>query len=94
MMDIKPLAGIIYLRCEPHVCESRIKKRNRSEEAGIPFNYLDLLHRKHEEWLNDEGSQTKRVLVLDVSEDLIGNQKKYDELIDKAREFINSVLSG
>jgi len=31
MFDIKPIAGIIYLRCDPKICCDRIKKRNRSE---------------------------------------------------------------
>lgn len=73
MMNIRPLAGIIYLKCDPAVCNRRIKKRNRSEETGIPFEYLELLHRKHEEWLTGVETNSERVLVLDVSEDLTGN---------------------
>lgn len=30
MMGIRPLAGIIYLKCDPSVCQNRIRRRNRS----------------------------------------------------------------
>ena len=91
MMDIKPLAGIVYLKCEPTVCAKRIQKRNRSEECGIPLEYLNLLHAKHEEWLNSR--KDERVLVLDVSEDMKVEERSYTELVEKVREFLQTVIS-
>jgi len=44
-------AGCIYLRTSPDVCYDRLCKRNRKEEAGISYDYLQLLHDKHEAWL-------------------------------------------
>lgn len=45
--------GIIYLRAEPEVCNSRMKKRDRKEESGVSLDYLKKIHDKHEEWLNN-----------------------------------------
>lgn len=89
-MGIKPLAGIIYLRCQPEVCINRIRKRNRSEEAGIPFDYLKLLHEKHENWLGKATSVEgcPKILVLDVSEDISTNEAHYAELLAQVRNFI------
>ena len=48
MLEIQPLAGIIYLRCPPKICKDRILKRHREGEESIDLNYLSLLHQKHE----------------------------------------------
>lgn len=46
------LDGIIYLQCDPKVCSERMAKRSRSEEGGVPLEYLLALHDKYEHWLN------------------------------------------
>jgi len=43
--------GLIYLRTSPETCHFRLRKRNRSEEASVPLDYLTSLHARHEEWL-------------------------------------------
>eukprot|EP01026_Neomeris_dumetosa_P057585 TRINITY_DN5304_c0_g1_i1.p1 TRINITY_DN5304_c0_g1~~TRINITY_DN5304_c0_g1_i1.p1 ORF type:complete len:804 (-),score=121.12 TRINITY_DN5304_c0_g1_i1:381-2792(-) len=44
--------GFVYLRAEPKVCENRMKKRNRSEESKVTYQYLKGLHEMHEDWLH------------------------------------------
>ena len=44
-------SGFIYLQTDPKICYKRLLKRNRSEEAGVSLEYLELLHNKHEKWL-------------------------------------------
>ena len=48
---VKP-SGFIYMQTDPKVCYKRLLKRNRSEEGGVTLEYLELLHDKHERWLN------------------------------------------
>ena len=45
--------GYIYLRANPERCLERINRRSRGEEGGIQLDYLESLHRKHEEWLSN-----------------------------------------
>ena len=60
--DVKP-DGYIYLRVKSDICLERINKRNRQEESGIPIEYLENIHIKHDNWLlNDKKIP---VLVLD-----------------------------
>ena len=60
--DVKP-DGYIYLRVKSDICLERINKRNRQEESGIPIEYLENIHIKHDNWLLNE--KKIPVLVLD-----------------------------
>lgn len=61
--------GFIYLRVTPEVCYERLKKRNRSEEAGVPLEYLQKLHVCHDQLLIEKNIclelQDIPVLILD-----------------------------
>ena len=48
MNKIAEIKGIIYIRCEPNICNERIRKRGREGESSIPLNYLERIHEKHE----------------------------------------------
>jgi deoxyadenosine/deoxycytidine kinase len=66
--------GFIYLKTDPDICYNRLIKRNRSEEAGVPLEYLTLLDKKHNDWLiKKEGISAfisdVPVLVLDCNKD-------------------------
>lgn len=41
----------VYLRTTPDVVYERIRKRARSEETCVPFEYIKQLHELHEDWL-------------------------------------------
>ena len=77
---------IIYLRCDPTVAFERIHKRNRCEESGITFEYIEKLHKYHDEWLLNETRIP--VLVIDVSCDFEGDDEKIKEIYSKIMEFI------
>ena len=80
---VKP-KGYIYLRAKPEVSYERIKKRSRSGEETIPFEYLNELNKKHDDWLMDEPN----VLVLDVNDDFEKNDKLLLEMIEIVTKFI------
>lgn len=49
---------IIYLRIEPEIAMSRLKKRNRYEERNITINYIQMLNELYDQWLfNNPGSK-------------------------------------
>lgn len=77
--------GIIYLRASPETCSERINKRNRTEESSIPLEYLQKIHKKHEEWLLKQ----ENVLVLDANKDFEVDNNYKKEVIERIIDFIN-----
>lgn len=89
-------SGFIYLRTDPEVSYKRIMKRQRHEEAGIPFPYLQALHNKHEDWLmhKKEGLSSLNnipVLVLDCNNDFEADEKERNLHIQAIEDFIESL---
>lgn len=65
MNKIVDLFGIIYIQCSPEICKTRILKRSREGEEGIPLDYLNRIHDKHEDWLIKNQNERDHVLVID-----------------------------
>lgn len=74
--------GIIYVRCAPEVCFSRIMKRAREAEKHMPLMYLEELHRRHEDWLGKW--DTTPVHVVDNS---------LDDNLDEVVKTIQNIIS-
>ena len=70
------LDGIIYVTTESGVCKDRIKTRGRQGEESISAEYLNELHKYHENWLNNATVPVLRV-TSEVAE------------LDKIKEFVD-----
>jgi len=73
--------AIIYIKCSPEKCQSRIQKRARSEESGIPLEYLQELHDNHESWINN--CTDSPVLIIDNEVD-----NNFESIINQINDFI------
>ena len=76
--------GYIYLRVDPQIAYERINKRNRSEENGLPYEYLCQNIEKHDTWLLTESN----VLVIDANEDFEEDEVKFQEIVNKIIKHI------
>lgn len=85
------LNGIIYLRTTPETCENRLKKRNRSEEKTVSREYLESLHKKHEDWLMKSEGHAVPVLVLECDEEFETDPVKREAMEEQVREFLRKI---
>ena len=91
--------GFIYLKADPQVCQKRLMKRNRSEEAEIPLSYLEELHKRHEDWLIHKEDvvaylQDIPVLVLNCDNDFEDDLQEKQKHIKAINEFIDQLKIG
>lgn len=58
--------GMIYLRSDPRKCKERIAKRSRNSEDTISIEYLESLHKYHENAYMNGVSRGMPIIVIDV----------------------------
>jgi len=100
--DNLQLDGIVYLRTKPETCLERLKKRARSEEGGIPLEYLQQIHARHEIWLKDADPEfvpapqvaKTPILVLECDRDMCKHPEMEGELKGQVKDFIRSLLEN
>jgi hypothetical protein len=89
--------GLVYLRCTPATCHSRLQKRARSEEAGVPLDYLCDLHRRHEQWLigRSYGQQFPiPTLVLNTDEEFEAEPSRRASMVAKIKAFVKQLATA
>ncbi|XP_062874407.1 deoxyguanosine kinase, mitochondrial [Trichomycterus rosablanca] len=92
------LEGIIYLRAPPQTCMQRLGRRGRQEERGIQLQYLETLHKQHENWLINKSTKIHfdhlkniPVLVLDASLEFEKDSGMQAEFITKVKRFFQDL---
>ena len=81
-ITVKP-DGIIYLRANPVICLNRLQMRNREEESSVTLEYMNIIHNKHEEWLNVNNSYNNiPIYVIDNTSSSYNTLEKVEQLIN------------
>jgi deoxyadenosine/deoxycytidine kinase len=58
----------VYLRSTPENCFKRIKKRNRQSEKNITLEYLQQLHKHHEETYEKALKNNMNIIVIEIDD--------------------------
>lgn len=74
----------IYVNTQPEICYNRVKKRKREEEDGIPFDYLNICDKYHQEWVNN----LDNVLKLDGNNEFEKNEGLLEKWKNKILSFV------
>lgn len=56
----------VYLRSNPAACLERVKKRGRTSESRIRFQYLEQIHKRHEDAVAAAVASEENIIILDV----------------------------
>jgi deoxyadenosine/deoxycytidine kinase len=59
---------VIYLKCDPEVCQKRISSRGRDCEQTIPLDYLKGLDDLYKEMIHEMEARGSRILELGWNE--------------------------
>jgi len=79
----------IYLRCPPTENVVRIAKRSREGECGIPLEYLQQLHKMHDEWMATEKVSTP-VLTIDATRNFL-DETEMSEIFSELVNFVHDI---
>ncbi|XP_077571235.1 deoxyguanosine kinase, mitochondrial-like [Stigmatopora nigra] len=92
------LEGIIYLKAPPEKCMERLERRGRPEEATVELDYLQKLHKQHQNWLVDKTTEihfewlTKiPVLELDASVEFLSDQTARENFVKQVKDFFSAL---
>jgi len=85
-----PIDGFVYVKTDPEICFKRLQKRNRTEENKVGLDYLEKLHKLHEEWLNRMFQEGIKILTVDNNLEKM-TLKSYSKDIDNINKFLKSI---
>ncbi len=88
-----PPQGFIYLRVEPEIALERTKMRNRSAEKNISLDYLQQIHRHHEQFLVEKEDVLSDILtiptlILDGNYDFEHNPAVFEQNCSVIEDFL------
>lgn len=94
---IQPPLAFIYLQADPEICYERLLKRNRKEEKLVGLEYLQELHKYHEDWLLHKKGvlpflRDIPVLVIPCNDDFEHNSVRQTALIEEIVSFCTKQL--
>ena len=80
-----PVSKIIYVNTDPKICFDRIKKRSRTGESNIPFDYLENCHKYHNDMLDTskDSCVCKDQIVLNGDIDIFQNEENLKKWIEQ-----------
>jgi deoxyadenosine/deoxycytidine kinase len=93
------LDGLVYLRTDPKTCEQRLHKRDRREESEVPLEYLEQIHKRHEDWLIHKAEHVKLsdlvkdvpILVLECDQEFEAEPKRRQEMLRQISQFVDKL---
>lgn len=87
----------IYIRTEPNISMERMQKRARSCEDGVPLDYINAVHERHEEIFmtsenkNEYGNQLDKKYAKNCKVFIVDGNRSHDEVYGDVLKIIQSI---
>ena len=82
--------NIVYLRTLPETAYDRMCNRSRKEENIVPKDYIQMVHKFHDDWLTKH-NESYNICYLDGEKDIKYNDKALNKHIEKIQMFIKTL---
>jgi deoxyadenosine/deoxycytidine kinase len=86
------LDGIIYIDTSTETCYNRIKKRSRTGEDEIEFEYLKKCNDYHDKWLNPDNTRDTDIYRIDANVDVTYNNDEGTVWLHDIEQYIYSQI--
>ena len=84
---------VLYLRSTPEIAYERMLSRNRPEEMGISFEYINQLHLLHENWLHLPGQYEEFTGDFNIESEIfeINANLKKDSIVTEYEKVLKKI---
>lgn len=82
-LTIPKIQGIIYLRSDVNSCYENIISRGTKYEKNISFDFIQKLHNRYTEWIENLKKERIPILEIDIENfrDIEGNEQSQEKLV-------------
>ena len=84
------VTNVVYLRTLPETAYERMCNRSRKEENTVPKDYIQMVHKFHDDWLTKH-NENYNICYLDGEKDIKYDNKALNKHIEKIQMFIKTL---
>jgi deoxyadenosine/deoxycytidine kinase len=87
------IKAMVYLDVSPEICMERMRRRNRSEESGVPLEYLNEIGNFHDGMIagcDEDGIRSHRI---DWNSDMAADDNMMKDLESRFRDIVDGIVS-
>jgi deoxyadenosine/deoxycytidine kinase len=82
--------NVVYLRTLPQTAYERMSNRSRKEESTVPKDYIQMVHKFHDDWLTKH-NENYNICYLNGDKDIKNDEKALKNHITKIQMFIKTL---
>ena len=82
--------NVVYLRTLPETAYERMCNRSRKEESTVPKDYIQMVHKFHDDWLTKH-NENYNICYLNGDSDIKHDSKTLKSHIQKIQMFIKTL---
>ena len=90
LVDV-PIRGVIYNKTDPEICVERIHKRSRHGEEQIQLDFIEKIHRKHEQFIEKLKKEYSDIPILEINGNIETGSMERQHILAQIKGFIEQI---